>query len=132
MRALVLIVVGLVIGSMTSMSVLNALQTANAKPRAVMTLLGHHLQSARKAVTGSKCTDSSPHLLAIALLAGDINVLFPSMGDHDAEFKRYASKLHSVANEAAVLPAEATCSEFTEALGRVGDACKACHREFKP
>jgi hypothetical protein len=131
MRAIAFILLGLLIGAMATVSVLNALRPATAFPKGVMALLQHHLCAAREIAGGPQCsTGMAEHLEAIAVLARDIKPAFLPIGDQEASFVRYADDFRAAA-EAARGARFADCKAATEALGTIGDGCKACHRDFK-
>lgn len=132
MRAIVLLLIGVLIGSFGTVSVLNALSRGNTRPKAVMTLLGYHMQSARKALAATQCTAASTHIEALSVLSRDVSKVFPDMGDQDATFKRYAMKFHSAAESAVAATAGADCKQISASMGPVSDSCKACHRDFNP
>lgn len=131
MRALAFILLGLVIGAFATVSVINALRPATAFPKGVMALMGHHMGKAREAATATTCpADIAEHIEALAVLARDIKPAFLPIGDHEAAFVRYADDFRAAA-EAARGATFADCKAATEALGTIGDGCKACHRDFK-
>nr|WP_282452944.1 cytochrome c [Lysobacter sp. CAU 1642] len=125
------ILLGLMIGAFATLSVLNALRPATAFPKGVMALFGHHLGAARDQVTAGKCdADLARHVEALAILSRDVRPAFLPIGEQDELFGDYADKLQQAA-ESARQTALTDCAEAGEALGRIGDSCKACHRDFK-
>lgn len=131
MKALAWILLGLLIGSFATVSVLNALRPATAFPKGVMALFQHHLGSAREQVTAGRCdADLGAHFEALDVLARDVRPAFAAMVEHDQVFARYADDLVAATARARALE-EGDCKLAAEQLSLVGDGCKACHREYK-
>lgn len=131
MKALAWILLGLLIGSVATVSTLNALRPATAYPRGVMALLQHHLGEARSQATAGRCdAQLAAHVEALAVLSRDIRPAFPPLGEADEHFVRYADQFRSAA-ETAHGSALADCAVAVEQIGKMGDGCKACHRDYK-
>lgn len=130
MRALLFILLGLAIGSIATAMTLNALRAATAFPKGVMALLGHHMNGAREAATAPTCPgEVAHHLEAIRVISRDIKPAYLPIGDGDELFGRYADQLQQAAIEP--LAEGASCDQALQRVAAVGDACKACHRDFK-
>lgn len=132
MRVIGLIVLGVLIGALASIAALNALRPATAFPKGVMALLGHHHGGLRDASTATPCDSAAAarHLEALEVIARDIEPAFLSPEQPDEIFARYAEQLRGAVHAARSEPA-ADCRALGEQVGRIGDSCKACHRDYK-
>jgi cytochrome c556 len=133
MKALGLLLLGLLIGAVASVSALNALRKATAFPRGVMAVQGHHMGKLREAVTADPCEPASAqrHLQALQILTADIEPAFLPDGQQDEIFSRYAAQMgQRIDSVLATLP-QADCATLRISLGDIGDGCKACHRDYK-
>ncbi len=130
MRYVVVLLVGALIGAMLTMVSLNALQQASAVPNGVMTMMQYHMNAVRADIVAERCSEAESHFRTMRGLAGDIEPVFLPTGGDDVLFARYAGQLRNRMDEALRTPAT-ECRALTEQLGRVGDGCKACHRDFK-
>ncbi|GIX35774.1 MAG: hypothetical protein KatS3mg126_1553 [Lysobacteraceae bacterium] len=130
MRALVWILLGLLAGSVATLSILNALRPATAFPRGVMAVLQHHLGAANEAVSQGRCDAASArHFEALALLAEDVVPAFAPLAGEDEVFARYAAQL--VETTRAAQGTTDACRNAAAQLGAIKDACKACHRDYR-
>ena len=131
MKALAWILLGLLIGSFATVSVLNALRPASAFPKGVMALFQHHLGAAREQVTAGRCDAAlAGHFEALEVIARDVRPAFAEMVEHDEVFARYADQLAAATRDARAGNL-ADCKQAGERLAAIGDGCKACHREYK-
>jgi hypothetical protein len=131
MKALAWILLGLLIGSFATVSVLNALRPATAFPRGVMALFQHHLGGARTQVTAGRCDAMlARHIEALDLLARDVRPAFAALVEHDEVFARYADGLSAATAHARSVDL-ADCRLAAEQVSLIADGCKACHREYK-
>lgn len=130
MRYLLCLLIGLLAGALLASTAASALQRRNAVPRALMTLMQHDLAEARRTTRAPACATVQ---LAVAharmrLLAGDLerSVLEPAA--RDRVFTQYADDLR-----AAIVrwDAKAACAAQAQALADVGNACEACHRDYR-
>lgn len=126
------LLLGLIIGIIGTSMASNALRQGSAFPHGVMAVTAHHLGAARDAVAAGKCarSDTEAHFRAVRVLADDIEPAFVPTGGDDALFARYAAQLREKA-DAALARSDDACPSLTEAVGGIGDACKACHRDFR-
>lgn len=131
MKALAWILLGLLIGSFATVSVLNALRPATAFPKGVMALFQHHLGAAREQVTAGRCdAELAAHFEALEVIARDVRPAFAEMVEHDEVFANYADQLSAATRDARAAEVS-DCKLAGERLSAVGDGCKACHREYK-
>ncbi|MGQ0800472.1 MAG: hypothetical protein ACT4NL_10215 [Pseudomarimonas sp.] len=130
MRYVIVLLIGALIGSMLTMITLNSLRQARAVPDGVMAVMGYQMNLLRTDITAERCDAAAPHFQTLLGVAGAIEPVFLPSGGDDVLFKRYAEQLRSRLDEA--LKVNTTdCRTLTEQVGRVGDGCKACHRDFK-
>lgn len=131
MRHALLILVGILVGALCTLAAMNAAQRANAFPRGVMAVLGHHSGEIRRQIANGQCEadGAQRHFVAVRRLADDLQPAFVPTGMDDALFLRYTDALREVADRALANPA-ADCTALGEQLGELGGACQACHRDF--
>jgi hypothetical protein len=130
MRYLLCLLIGLLAGALLASTAASALQRRHAVPRALMTLMQHDLAAARATTRAPGCaTEPLPAVHArMRFLAGDLerSVLEPAM--RDRVFTQYADDLRAAI---ARWDANATCAAQAQALVDVGNACEACHRDYR-
>lgn len=135
MRYLFLFLLGLVVGIVAVTMVLRAIEarktTQDYFPRAIMRVLDAHTGMLEQSAQANRCAaaDVVPQLQALRTLANDIE---PAFGDlrEDARFARHASNLRAVLDGALASP-PLNCAGVGAALTQIGQACKACHQDFR-
>lgn len=130
MRALGWILLGLLVGALAALSAANALQAAGALNRGVMNMMKYHLGEARKVLTAEQCSQPpTQHFEALAVLGRDVGPIYLPIGERDELFDQYTKDL--VEATAAAAAGNSDCAQASERLALIGDACQACHRDFK-
>lgn len=129
MRAALLILLGLVIGILGTVPVMNVLNHRNPLPKAVMTMMGYHRHELGGALKGQQCEAafSLDQLQHMQEIASDIPAAFPGAPQafvDDADHLRKAL-------DAAVQAAPATCPALAAVLKPVDHACQTCHAAFR-
>jgi len=129
MRAALMILLGLVIGVIGTVNVMNALAARNPMPKAVMTTMGYHVGELKKALKANQCEAAAVqhHLARLQSTASDI---VPVFGIADKGFTDDARKLQDQLQQA-VQAAPASCAALTQAIEPVGEACKSCHQQYR-
>jgi cytochrome c556 len=129
MRAALLILLGLVIGILGTVPVMNTLSERNPMPKAVMTTMGYHMHQLKGALKSQRCEAavSLDQLQHMQVIASDIPAAFPGAPQ---PFVDDANHLRS-ALKAAVLAAPADCPALATALEPVGKACQTCHNQYR-
>jgi hypothetical protein len=125
----VLFVLGLAVGVIATANIGSVLRQRDAYPRGLMQVMQHDMGVLRDAARRNRCdagTDAS--LLQLRSLATGIESAVygndPS-NPPDPPFAEYAKRLRTK------LPAQVDCKTLTPALESVGQACDACHREYR-
>lgn len=132
MRHLALLLIGLFLGGMGSMTALRALQARHAQPRALMTLIEQQQRRLQSEAGSETCNGQmlATRLTTLRTLSGLIDETFA--GSHDALFVRYRQSLDAAVNDAHAQAASSdACAALHERLARIEDACDACHRDFR-
>lgn len=130
MRYVVSIVIGLLVGAMLATLGMKYLQEQNAWPRAVMTILGAEMKRTGDFAEQRQCNsaESVASLDHLELMASDIDRVLLA-GHEDRVFSQYSQKLVGAVDDArAALP---DCEAYAAAITQVGDACSACHRDYR-
>lgn len=130
MRYVLCLLVGLLAGALLASTAASALQRRNAVPRALMTLMQHDLADARDATRGAACVvDNLPAArTSLQNLAADLERTVLAPGERDRVFVQYAVDLRTTL---ARWDPMAACAAQAQALLDVGNACKACHRDYR-
>jgi cytochrome c556 len=129
MRALILLVIGLVMGAIASMFAANTLSARHTYPRGIMAIMQHHVVGLHQALRTRQCNaaTNSDAFARIGHAAGEID---PAFAGADADFFTHARKLdESLAAAQAAAPAD--CPALQSALKRVDDACDSCHQLYR-
>jgi cytochrome c556 len=129
MRAALLIVLGLAIGIIGTVFVMNALEDRNPLPHAMMVTMSFHRHQLQEAIKGQHCdaTASVEQLQSMQMLSKDIPAAFP---DAPQPFLDLAHQLHSDIQTAAQ-SAPATCAALAAALKPVDKVCGDCHQQYR-
>ena len=131
-RYLFLFLLGLVIGIVATVMALRALDARKDHfHEAVMHVQGWHLKQLKASVEQNRCgaTDTLPHLQALRTLANDLEPAFPDLRE-DERFARHASGMRAALDGVLAAP-PMNCPGVNAAADKVGQACKACHQDFR-
>ena len=129
MRALLLLVLGLILGAMGATLAVNALRQRDAYPRSVMTVMAHHAGALHLALRARQCdaAASATHLGRMQVMTAEILPAFPGV---DPPFRDGVDKLRQ-SIDTAVAAAPRDCPAMQQALKPIDDACDACHRQYR-
>lgn len=131
-RYLFLLILGLVLGVIATVMVMRAINARKDHfPEALMHVQQWHMAQLKADMEQNRCnaTDVLPHLQALRLSANDLEAAFPDLRD-DERFKNAASQMRAAADRAIANP-PLTCPGVGAALQSIGQACKACHQDFR-
>ncbi|RUL67207.1 cytochrome C [Dyella dinghuensis] len=129
MRAALLIVLGLAIGIIGTVFVMNALEDRNPLPHAMMVTMSFHRHQLQQEIKGQHCDASATveQLQSMQMLSKDIPAAFP---DAPQPFLDLAHQLHSAVQTAAQ-SAPADCPALVAALKPVDKVCGDCHKQYR-
>lgn len=129
MRSAILMFIGLMMGVLGSSYALNALHQKHAFSRGVMILLSHHHRQLKHELAEDRCDllKVQAQLDAMSVLAGDVDVAFAD--PDDAVFSRYAIDFRNTIAQTRANGAQ--CSALEASAKLIGDACNACHRDYR-
>lgn len=131
-RYLFLFLIGLAIGVVATVMALRAID-ARKDPfhESVMHVQQWHVKQLRANVEQNRCgaTDTLPHLQTLRWLANDVEPAFPDLRD-DPRFVQHASQLRAALDGALATP-PLNCPGVAAIAGKVNEACKACHQDFR-
>lgn len=131
-RYLFLFLLGLVIGVIATVMALRALDGRKDHfPDSVMQVQQWHLAQLKTNVEQNRCVpiDTLPHLQALRTMVNDIEPAFPGLSD-DKRFVDHASKMRASLDSALANP-PLNCAGIGTVTGEIGEACKACHQDFR-
>ena len=131
MRHVVLLLIGLFVGAVCAFMAARGLLQRDAYPRGVMTVMQHHLGELRRLERGGHCAagDSADHLGRIADLSHDVFAALGGDAKADPHLADFAASLARAADAARADSAD--CPALGRSLRAVGDACEACHRDYR-
>lgn len=134
-RYLFMFLLGLVVGIFAVVMVLRALEARRTwqddYPHATMQLMQARTAQLSASAKANRCaaTDTLPHLRALRELGNDLEPAFPDLGDDD-RFAGHAGEYRRTLDGALSSP-PLDCAGATAVLEQVGEACKACHQDFR-
>lgn len=131
-RYLFLFLIGLVVGAICAVMAMRAIdQRSDHFPDSLMTVQQWHIGQLGDKVKANRCaaTDTLPHLEALRALGNDLEPAFPDLAD-DQRFKDHASKYRAALDAARANP-PLNCASAGTTLEGIGEACKACHQDFR-
>jgi cytochrome c556 len=129
MRVVLMILLGLVIGVIGTVNVMNTLAERNPMPKAVMHTLDYHMGALGKALKAKQCETANiqHHLERMQSTATDI---VPVFGTPEKDFTDHANQLQTRLQQA-LAAAPADCAALAVVLKPVGEACKSCHQKYR-
>lgn len=134
-RYLFLFLLGLVIGAVAVVMLLRALDARKTwqdhYPHATMHLLQARTAQLAATAEANRCaaTDTLPHLLALRTLGNDIDYAFPDLRE-DRRFGQHAGQFRAALDDALASP-PLNCAGVKQTAAKIGEACKACHQDFR-
>lgn len=131
-RYFFLFLIGLVMGAVLAVMALRAIQARHDPfPDSVMHVMHKQSSLLQQNAKESRCaiTDSLPRLQSLRAISNDLELAFPAEAE-DARFVGHASQLRATLNAAIAAP-PADCAALGAASQKIGEACKACHQDFR-
>jgi hypothetical protein len=131
-RYLFLLLLGLVIGVVATVMAMRAIEARKDHfHESVMHVQQWHLGQLKASVEQNRCgaTDTLPHLQTLRLLSNDLEPAFPDLRD-DQRFIKHASQLRATLDAALASP-PLNCGGVATTVQDLGEACKACHQDFR-
>jgi hypothetical protein len=134
-RYLFVFLLGLVIGIVAIVMLLRTLEARKTwrdhYPDALMHVLSAQAAQMRDNAAANRCspTDTLPHLQALRSLGNDFEHAFPDLRD-DQRFVTHAARFRGELDATLSSP-PAGCEGVVVAADKVGEACKACHQDFR-
>jgi len=129
MRFALLVLLGLVIGVIGTVNVMNTLSERNPMPKAVMQAMGYHMGELSHALKAKQCESPrmQQHLERMLSTAGDI---VPVFGITEKDFTDDAGRLQTHLRQAAQA-APADCAALALLLKPINDTCDSCHQQYR-
>lgn len=131
-RYLFLFLIGLVVGIVGAVMTMRAIDARSDHfPGSVMGVMAWHMGQLKRNTEQNRCaaTDTLPHVQALRMMANDIEPAFGDLRD-DQRFAKHASDLRASLDAALANP-PLNCPGVGTTMGKIGDACEACHKEFR-
>lgn len=127
--------IGLVLGMIAIVMLLRSLESRKTwqdhYPHAVMHLLSAQTAQLRANAEANRCnpTDTLPFLQSLRSLGNDLEPAFPDLRE-DQRYAAHASHFRATLDAALASP-PLGCEGVAQAAKQVGEACKACHQDFR-
>ena len=131
-RYLFMLILGLVLGVIATVMAMRALeQRKDPFPDALMHVQQWHMGQLKADMEQNRCaaTDVLPHLQALRTTANDLDAAFPELAD-DQRFQAASAAMRAATDKAVSNP-PLSCEGIGATLKSLGDACKACHQDFR-
>lgn len=131
MRSIILLIIGLAVGSAGTAILIKTLNRGTAYPNGVMAVMAAQMKSINGNLKQNRCaaTDLTPRLQTLRFVANDIEPAFADL-QKDAQFGRYASGLRAAADAALATP-PGNCPAAQAVLNKLDQACDSCHRDYR-
>ena len=130
MRALLLLILGLIVGAAGAGMVGNAIRLRHAYTRGVMDVMQHHAAALHAAARSGQCLAATTrqHLQVMSTMAGEIGPAFGNAGDtHFSDLAQQLKDQLSAADQVA----SNECKALAVSVQKIGERCDACHREYR-
>ncbi|HTL15522.1 MAG TPA: hypothetical protein VL251_10585 [Thermomonas sp.] len=131
-RYLFLLLLGLVLGAVATVMALRALdQRKDHFPESLMTVQAWHVSQLKADMAQNRCnaTDVLPHLQALRMSANDLDAAFPDLRE-DQRFADASAGMRAAMDKAIASP-PLSCQGLAATVEAIGQACKACHQDFR-
>ncbi|TWT23108.1 hypothetical protein FQY83_00175 [Luteimonas marina] len=134
-KYLFMFLLGLVIGIVALVMLMRTLESRKTwrdhYPHALMHLLSAQAAQLQDNAGANRCspTDTLPHLQSLRSLGNDFERAFPELRD-DRNFVAHSAKFRGTLDAALAAP-PLGCEGVEQAVSQVGEACKACHQDFR-
>ena len=131
-RYLFMLILGLVLGVIATVMAMRALeQRKDPFPDALMHVQQWHMGQLKADMEQNRCaaTDVLPHLQALRTTANDLDAAFPELAD-DQRFQAASAAMRAATDKAVSNP-PLSCEGIGATMKSLGEACKACHQDFK-
>ena len=129
MRAVLLMLLGLVIGVIATANVMSALSARNPMPKAVMATMNYHFGELKHALKATQCAAASSQLHLQRLQSTALDIV-PVFGIPDRAFSD-AARLLQTRLQQATQSAPADCAALAAAIRPIEQACKSCHQKYR-
>ncbi len=132
MKSLLLILTGVLVGSLCALAAAKALATRNAHERATMVVLAHHMDAMRRAGDDADCTGDAmrQRLQQVSFAARELSFAFPDLDTPGSEFARRRQDLQRAADGISAEGIE-DCNALVQATGTLARVCQECHRRYQ-
>ena len=128
MRYFVCIVLGLLMGSLGTISAMNILAAQrDPYPDSLMNVMKHELATATEAAAQPACNENRQALEKLTMLGNDIIVAMPDGDEPDRVFHQYIKNL----KDKVALARDSDCADRKQAMTDIKNACNDCHRDYR-
>ena len=131
-RYLFMALLGVLVGAVATVMLMRAVQARRDPfPDSLMQVMARQTQLLQQSGQQNRCTtsDALPRLQSLRALSNDLELAMPDLRD-DARFAGHARDMRARLDQALAAP-PADCAALTAVTTRIGEACKACHQDFR-
>jgi hypothetical protein len=131
MRNLLLLGLGFLLGACIASIVCTALNRRSAYARGTMQVMQHHYVQLRERLRTNACADADlgPARAMLSALAEEIGPAVLDGAAPDRPFDEYTQRLRQAIAE--LPPSAPSCAALAPAVSRIGNACEACHQQYR-
>ena len=131
MRVIAMLLIGLFVGVLGTVTLMNVLRSETPYNHTVMNVLGEQMGALRGMRESKQCdvAESTRRLTLLHAIAGEVDGAFLPVGDDDAFRKHSAAMQARIADALAAPPAD--CAALVATSKSIGATCKACHEQFR-
>ncbi|MHC1480252.1 cytochrome c [Frateuria aurantia] len=129
MRHILVLLIGIVIGTLGAMSLSNAIAQRNPVPRAVMVMMAYHQGQLGRDLRDPRCSPAAvaPELQQLAATAANIPPVFQGF---DQGFAQASANLQQRIQQASATQGP-SCQALQAPMAAIKEACDACHRQYR-
>jgi hypothetical protein len=131
MRNLLILALGFALGAFAATILASALARRDAYARAAMQVMQHHYGALRERVRAGSCAnvDPLPARRVLGLLGDEIEASAYPHGAAPPPFREFTGRLREAVT--ALPEAPASCAALAPLVTRIGQACEACHQQYR-
>jgi hypothetical protein len=131
MRWLGLLLLGMALGALATVSAIGAMRQGTPLHKGAMAVTSHQFRDLRGQVEAGRCDAevAGRRLRLMRDLGADFDAAFLPNG-RDELFRRHR-KRYTAALDAALQSPPTTCAALQAAVRPIGQACRACHDDFR-
>src|SRR5580765_1173373 len=132
MKQIVLLLIGLFVGAVGALIVVNALRARDAYARGAMDVMQHHYASLRERLRAKQC-NAVANTITLGQLRALSNEIEPAVYDDatpESAFREFSTRLRD-ALDAGIAAAPGDCAALAPIVDKIGKVCDECHQQYR-